>query len=313
MFYAKRTDETPEKPVFLAIHEDKPGGITIASDDLPTTLKTLGAGTTVGKDGVTAGLFRVVKTAEVYETVNGTSVKVKKNHVFIVGDFIADDEVSTAITAIDTTNALYDLLTVTTAMNATVGDVLVRGLSEVANVQVESTAVVEDIASDTLTAHCPTGINGITATISQNSSDALSVSAAGGKLVIKLADTTATKNTAALIQAAVQAKGEVGGVNWEHWTFTAGGNWDTAATGGTLTTPTDSTSGGTEFLTSGFMPKYTPYGLTKFTIDTEDAETDGKNLFVGCVRRGTAKESLLPYPLDSGGYIKKNLPHFIFE
>lgn len=53
----------------------------------------------------------VVKTAKVYETAasSATSVKVEKNSVLAVGDTVG----SITITAIDRTNALFDVLTVT--------------------------------------------------------------------------------------------------------------------------------------------------------------------------------------------------------
>lgn len=80
-----------------------------------------------------------------------------------------------------------------------------------------------------------------------NTSDALAVSGvdATGVITIKLASTTASKNTAALIQEAIRGltptgdgakQGTINGIDIAHVVCVAGGNWDTAAKAESTTT-----------------------------------------------------------------------------
>lgn len=282
--------------IFKEIFEVNQGGATLDVTELPTTLKDLLSGTPLAF--VTGdNMVHVVKTAVVYAGSTSTTLQIDKNNIFVVGDFIANENVSTAITAISTANAAYDELTLTAAMIVVADDVLNQGTSETTNDAVASTAVVEDAASDTLTATNPHGVNGVKMTISQNSSDALVVASAQGNLTIALADTTPANNTAATIQTAVQALGTIEGRDWSEWTFAAGANWDTAATGGTLTVPTDATAGGTEFNPLGIPPLYTASGLLKEGLDVEDAVLNSENVLASYLVRGTVNEVNLPYSL----------------
>jgi hypothetical protein len=100
-------------------------------------------------------------------------------------------------------------------------------------------ATVEEAADKELTITGIKGATGLTVTLEQNSSDALSVtSASSTDLTIKLADTTSSKNTAALIQSAIRALGETNSMDFYNATAT-GSSWDNI-TGGTITTATDS-------------------------------------------------------------------------
>lgn len=79
--------------------------------------------------------------------------------------------------------------------------------------------------------------SGLTVTMSQNTSDALSVTnPSTTSLLIKLANTTASLNTEANIEAAIQALGVSNGFNWADVTCSST-NW-TSITGGTITTGT---------------------------------------------------------------------------
>ena len=84
----------------------------------------------VGKDSVT-GVYHVVKTAEMHAdaAVDAVVYQVKKNHVFKVGDKITKSGlagIANTISAIDKTNADYDVITVASTLAvASTGDVLV--------------------------------------------------------------------------------------------------------------------------------------------------------------------------------------------
>lgn len=76
------------------------------------------------------GVYCALKTARVYEDAaeGATSIKVTKNHLFGVGDFVtvggdlkgASDQIS----AIDKSNAGYDIITLATAIGAAAKDVV---------------------------------------------------------------------------------------------------------------------------------------------------------------------------------------------
>lgn len=79
------------------------------------------------------GVYCVLKTARVFEAAAeaATSIKVTKNHLFSVGDFVTIggdlQGASDQITAIDKNNAGYDVITVATAIGAAAkGVVLVQ-------------------------------------------------------------------------------------------------------------------------------------------------------------------------------------------
>ena len=84
-------------------------------------------GTAIGKGS--DGLYHVEKTALVVENVaaSGTSVKIAKGSHFKVGDFVmsAVNGKAYAITAIDTTNATYDTVTIGTAIGAIAKDAII--------------------------------------------------------------------------------------------------------------------------------------------------------------------------------------------
>jgi len=98
---------------------DIPNGVTVKSAELVSG-SILKEGTAIGKGS--DGLYHVVKTAEAVEAVaaSGTSIKIAKGSHFKVGDFvmIAVNGKAYAITAIDTTEATYDTVTIGTAIGA---------------------------------------------------------------------------------------------------------------------------------------------------------------------------------------------------
>ncbi len=128
----KQTTQDRAVIVFDKKLEDVPGGVTVAVADLTQT--DLPPGTPVGKD--TNGLYHVVKTAKAQAdaTNTDTGYKVVKGHNFKVGDFLSTGtgHKAYAITAIDTTNASYDTITVgtTLAVAVTAGDKFIQAAAQ---------------------------------------------------------------------------------------------------------------------------------------------------------------------------------------
>ena len=298
-----KTEETAYHPFLLKVLEDIAGGVMVTAADLKTTTEELKAGAIIGEDGSIAGKYHLCKTAKVYEAVaaGATAVKANKNHEFKAGDFITNGQVSTAITSIVTSNANYDTINLTATLDATeavpIDTVLYQGSSETSNAATASEATVEGVAEDYLTVANPRGTtNDIIVTISQNGSDALSVTYTPSTrtLAIALANSTAASNNAAAIQAAIRALAQSGGVDFTDWTATGDG-WDGNQTGATLTDPSHRMSGGVpkpDYL----APKYVPCAITNTGLDVSG---DSPNVMTGAVTRGTVKESLLPFAVHS--------------
>lgn len=135
MFF-KKEKEFQYHPAVIKMLEDVVGGGTIVRADLRTAifdgmpLDELPPYCVVGKDE--NGGYRVIKTALVTEALEaeGTTVKVNKSHLFAVGDFVTVGGdlkgASDRITAIDKSNAGYDVITLEAKIGATkVGQVLV--------------------------------------------------------------------------------------------------------------------------------------------------------------------------------------------
>ena len=128
--YVKESSEYQNPLVIVNSIEDKVGGGTIAKADL-VSADELKPGAVVGEDA--NGLLHVVKTLKVYEAATNaaTSIKVFKGHEAKVGDVISNNKfagASVAITAINSSNADYDTITVgaTIGVVLNIGDVLVQ-------------------------------------------------------------------------------------------------------------------------------------------------------------------------------------------
>lgn len=65
-----------------------------------------------------------VKNVKVVETANGTAIKVAKYSLAYVGMHLGNGEAGATVSAIDKSNASYDLLTVSAALDVAAGDVL---------------------------------------------------------------------------------------------------------------------------------------------------------------------------------------------
>lgn len=116
---------------------DIPNGVTVVVADLIPGVP-LREGSVIAPDE--AGFYHLVKTAEVVEaaTATATAYKVAKGHHFKVGDFVMfkTGAESYAITAIDTTPATFDTITVSTTLGAAipVGGTLTQAKAESATV-----------------------------------------------------------------------------------------------------------------------------------------------------------------------------------
>lgn len=115
------------KVIFQKVLETARGGFTLDTSGLSDGA-TIPAGTPIEFNEATRKA-KILKTAKVYETASGspTQYKVEKGHNLAVGNPLAKTVGSAAyaITAIDTSNAAYDLVTVGTTIGAVAaGDVL---------------------------------------------------------------------------------------------------------------------------------------------------------------------------------------------
>jgi hypothetical protein len=135
--YVKKESEYQNNPVIKTVIEVLTSGATIAAADFDTNaVKELKAGSIVGKDS--NGLFHFLKTAKVHANVaiDATVVQVKKGHTFKVGEVVVDTALALKadkITAIDTSNADYDSLTIEAAIGAlSAGAIIVKAAAEAA-------------------------------------------------------------------------------------------------------------------------------------------------------------------------------------
>lgn len=134
--YLKKEKEFQYHPGIEKIIEDVIGGGTIARADFVGAafggiqLDELPPLVVVGKDA--DGVYHAIKTAAIQAIAAADAVeyRVKKNHVFVVGNAVTLGgdltKAADVITAIDKSNADYDVLTLAATIGAAaVGDVLV--------------------------------------------------------------------------------------------------------------------------------------------------------------------------------------------
>lgn len=133
MFY-KREREFQYAPGIEKILEDVVGGGTIDRASLRGAvfggkpLDELPPLVVVAKNET--GVYCALKTARVFEAAaeDATNIKAAKNHLFVVGDFVTVGGdlkgASDQITAIDKSNAGYDIITLATAIGAAAKDVV---------------------------------------------------------------------------------------------------------------------------------------------------------------------------------------------
>lgn len=114
-------------------------------------------------------------------------------------------------------------------------------------------------------------------TTAENDTLAVTKTDASKTINIALANTTAAKNTASLIQTAIRALGTVGGISVAAVTCTAGGNWDTAAvaTGESEAVAFEGGVTSIDVLTTGITNPAVPRNIT--------ATTDGTAAHIGAI------------------------------
>jgi hypothetical protein len=135
-FQIRKTSETKEALCIQKVHEDIPGGVLMVAAALKSGTMEIPAGTVIGEDTASPGHWYIIKSVKLHAdaTNSATTYQVKKNHQLKVGNIITTKDVAStkgyAITAIDTSNADYDVLTVGTtlgtAMTAANGVVLIE-------------------------------------------------------------------------------------------------------------------------------------------------------------------------------------------
>lgn len=117
-----KTNVSSGIPVFQKMIETAQGGFVLDHATLIVG-DTVKAGQPLGYNEATRKAS-VVKLAKVYENANSSAVAIKvyKGHHFKVGDYLAKTVGSAAyaITIVDTSNALYDTLTIGTTLGAAV-------------------------------------------------------------------------------------------------------------------------------------------------------------------------------------------------
>lgn len=276
------------------------GGFTLA-DTLPTGALYLLKGSPINVN-YTTRVATLVKSASI---VGGTTAAptVKSSslvggHNFKVGDVISDGTVALAIASI-TAGAVNDTLAFTsgTLVSAAAGVKIYEVLSASTTASGKSaTSTVVDTSAQSLTATAAVSKtmnwNDVTLQIAQSATDALIVTFIAGVLKIQLAKTTASKNSVALIGAAVAALGTVDGYDLTKLTFT-GSSWDGGQTGATLTTPVTLFTGGV--LQVDVVPKYLPNAL--LSDNTKILGSPTVTAVTGV--RDVVQEANLPYPVST--------------
>lgn len=287
--FRKKENEFQYAPVIVKIIEDVTGGGTIARAELKGVIDELPPGVIVGVDS--NGLYHVLKTAKV---IGGTvsAPRIAKNHLLVVGEIISDGTDTLKIASI-TKGEEYDTLTFVDGQLTAVGGLIYLAIGINAAASVTLTGDV----GDTLTISYPSAagveeFNGKTVELVQAENDTLAVSYANGKITIALADTTASKNNAAAIQAAIRAL-VAAGLDFTGITVTGGAGWDGGQTGAVLTTPSGNLLGGS-YTANETGYKYAPEAITMNKIDTTVANQQS-----GLLVRGTVNEAVMPYPVDS--------------
>jgi hypothetical protein len=303
--YIKKETDTERSLAIELVLEDIPGGGIVDPDDFKSTTTTMLEGALLG---VASGIYRLFKTAKIKSGGSASAPRIELAHELKVGDIVSDGHVALEIASI-TTGSTYDTLAFSSgALSISAAGTI---LYQVENADTtgggyKAAATVEGASGHYLEVAIPAfdtpqRANGIKILLTQNGSDNLAVSYAVGILTIALANTTASKNTAALIQAAIAALATDDAFNWSNVVCT-GTSW--SETGGTITTPSDYMKGGVNH--TRITPLYSPVAIA---LNSVDLTLDNKGC--GLLKRGTVNESLLPYYVDSN--IKALLPLINFK
>lgn len=113
-----KSPQQPEPVRIEQVFAEKPGGGLVANPDfdVPPT-------SAVGYDAST-GLYKPIKCYKLVESVEAadTSIKIAKGSGVAVNDIIAHGKVGVKCTAVDKTNAAYDVVTVTLGVEIDLDD-----------------------------------------------------------------------------------------------------------------------------------------------------------------------------------------------
>ena len=135
MLKISRTNDSRVVKAILHRVADIPGGVAVKASVLGGPSLVEGTPLAAG----TNGLMEVIKTARVAEayTATGASVKVAKGSHFVVGDSFADPAYTdyATISAVDRSNAAYDLLTLsdTMSINLALDSVIIEATANAAH------------------------------------------------------------------------------------------------------------------------------------------------------------------------------------
>lgn len=281
--------------VFDHISEDIPGGVSLDKTRLKTGTTYLKAGTLVNVVKSTR-VAEIVKTATIITGGTSSAIRVSVNHQFKAGEYVTDGYVVQTISSI-TTGTAYDTLNLGGALQVySAGTVIVEANAS-AVIGGFAKGVLEGASGHTLTITDPTGVSaGLRLVLARAGDDNLAVAYANGTLTITLANSTASKNTAALIQAAIRAL--ITGAAYNFGSFVCvGASW--SEDGSTLTTAA---------ATMAVNNPY-PYLLTGFIKDEVNVEYD--NVDISVVTGGAVRESALPFPVTTA--MKALLPKVTFN
>jgi hypothetical protein len=291
-----KTDADPVKKVIFGNEYDK-DGIVLFNSGFSVDASKFGAESTYIKKGTIVGIdtsgnsrtASPVKTAK-FHSGEGTTFNIYKGSEFKVNDYISDGYISKKITAISY-GTDYDTITIDGALYKQIsGQIYYSAETYKYRAQVPALATVVEAATKSL-AISANGLNGRSVILSQNGTDALQVLFASGILYIRLAKTSAEKNTTANIEWALRALGEVTleGVDFTDASV-VGTNW-TDITGGTITTATDTFKNGSPVAP---VPPYpTPKGIVWVSKKLEGTPS----ITVVATAHEVITESL-PYPIN---------------
>jgi len=306
--YVETGSDTERSLCIEKVLEDIPGGGIVDPDDFKSDTETMEEGALLGIDS--DGIYHLFKTAKVVAGGSSNAPRIETNHELKVGDVLSDGIVALEIDAI-TEGSTYDTLGFDSGSLSLYSAGTILYVVETVDEDgggAASVATVEDTSGDYLEVKFPVtskpqAYNGIDLVIEQAGDDTLAVAYADGTLTISLADSTAANNNVADIQAAIRALETTEGVDFSEVVCT-GTDWDDKQTGGTLTTATDVFKGGIDYTRKA--PYYSPIAIALNSVDLT-VDNQGCGLMV----RGSVRENLLPYYVDSD--IKALLPFIAFN
>ena len=266
-----------QSKVWETVLEDLAGGAGLNRARLVTGTTMIKAGTMVN---VTGRAAEIVKTATVLAGGAANAPRINKNSQLKVGESYSDGVSVAAITGI-TVGTTYDTL----ALGANLVNYTSGVLFEVktsATIGDFASATVEGASGHTLQIIDPSGQSvGLSVALTQAAGDTLAVSYASNILTISLANTTASKNTAVLIQAAIRTL--VAPLYPLAQFVCVGTSW--SEDGSTLTTAAAT-------FAANVPDKFVPTHILRTDVDVENA-----NPACACVLRGTLDESEIDYPI----------------